>query len=328
MSELLRIIDARTKLAGTNKVEILLFRLGTDPTSGANELFGINVFKVREIMVRPQLHHPPHRQPGVEGIFSLRGTLIPVINLPAYCGLQTQEPPNVLIVTEYNNHTQGFLVESVETILRCDWTQVRTPPPAFGSSAQRGLITAVVQTDDYGLVLLLDVEKILLETVAPPHDDHAYTAVEPISSAYPLHVVYCDDSLVARKQIERTLQHLGANGTGFTNGKDAWVYLKKCVGTALEQNVPISRLITAVLSDIEMPEMDGFALTRAIKSDPNLQAIPVIIHSSLSGAANEQLAKSVGADGYVSKFEPFRLADTLRAVIANTTDNVHASSTA
>jgi two-component system chemotaxis response regulator CheV len=315
MSELLRIIDARTKLAGTNKVELLLFRIGKDPATGTTETYGINVFKVREIMIAPHLHHPPRRQSAIEGMLSLRGMLIPVVNLPAYCGTIIDESPRVLVITEYNDHTQGFLVESVETIYRCDWSQVRTPPPTFASSDSRGIITAVVETDEWGLVLMLDVEKILLDTIAPEQDDAAYTAVEPLSSEKPVRVVYCDDSMVARRQIERTLQHFGVDALGFPNGKRAWEYLQQCAAIATAQGIPISDIVALVLSDIEMPEMDGFALTRRIKSDHVLRSIPVVLHSSLSGTANEHLGRSVGADGYVSKFEPSRLAETLRMIL-------------
>ncbi|MCX7929871.1 MAG: chemotaxis protein [Chlorobi bacterium] len=322
MSELLRIIDARTKLAGTNKVELLLFQIGSDPATGTVETYGINVFKVREIMIAPRLHHPPQRQTEIEGMLSLRGSLIPVVNLPAYCGTVVSEPPKVLIVTEYNDHTQGFLVERVETIYRCDWSQVRTPPPTFASSDGHGIITAVVETASRGLILLLDVEKILLDTIGVKHDDAAYGAVEPLKTNRTHRVVYCDDSLVARRQIEQTLERFGVEGISFPNGKRTWDYLQQCAAIANSQNIPVTQLVSLVLSDIEMPEMDGFALTRCIKADHILRTIPVVLHSSLSGTANEHLGRSVGADAYVSKFEPSRLADTLRQILEHLAGNV------
>ena len=118
MSELLKRIDARTKLAGSNKLEMLLFSLGKDLRTGREETFGINVFKVREVMRIPEITHAPDMPPSVEGMVSLRGSLVPVIDLIKYVGVQNEKSPEIMIVTEYNGHTQGFLVESVDTILR------------------------------------------------------------------------------------------------------------------------------------------------------------------------------------------------------------------
>ena len=128
MSELLKKIDARTKLAGTNKLEILLFSLGTDQRTGRRETFGINVFKVREVMRTPEITAAPEMTASVEGMVSLRGQLVPVIDLAKYTGIITETKPEIMIVTEYNGHTQGFLVEAVDTILRLDWSLMRVPP--------------------------------------------------------------------------------------------------------------------------------------------------------------------------------------------------------
>ena len=121
MSELLKNIDARTKLAGTNKLEILMFSLGVDTRTGKRETFGINVFKVREVMRTPVVTAAPEMPPAVEGMVSLRGALVPVVDLGAYVGVGADARREIMIVTEYNGHTQGFLVEGVDTILRLDW---------------------------------------------------------------------------------------------------------------------------------------------------------------------------------------------------------------
>ena len=128
MSELLKNIDARTKLAGTNKLEILLFSLGTNSKTGRSETFGINVFKVREVMRTPVITSAPEMPSSVEGMVSLRGVLVPVVDLARYAGVATDTPRSIMIVTEYAGHTQGFLVEGVDTILRLDWSQMRVPP--------------------------------------------------------------------------------------------------------------------------------------------------------------------------------------------------------
>lgn len=128
MSDLLKNIDARTRLAGTNKLEILLFTLGVDSRTGRRETFGINVFKVREVMRTPKITAAPEMPASVEGMVSLRGVLVPVVDLARYVGIGVETPRDIMIVTEYNGHTQGFLVEAVDTILRLDWSQMRVPP--------------------------------------------------------------------------------------------------------------------------------------------------------------------------------------------------------
>ena len=313
MSELLKNIDGRTKLAGTNKREILLFTLGTDSRSGRCETYGINVFKVREVMRVPEITRPPELPPFVEGMVSLRGQLVPIVDLVKYTGVQTEDKPEVMIVTEYNGHTQGFLVGAVDTILRLDWSSIRVPPDMF-SSHVGGLVTAVTELQDGRLVMLMDVEKILAETTAGVDDDLIFSQVKPLQTENHT-IFFCDDSPVARKQIERTLQALAVNYHFATNGKSAWEDLKRFAAQAEAAHIPLTDLIQLILTDVEMPEMDGYILTKNIKSDPRFAGIPVIMHSSLSGMSNQQLGRSVGVDEYVSKFEPQRLAETLTRIL-------------
>jgi methyl-accepting chemotaxis protein len=164
MSELLKSVDARTRLAGTNKLEILLFSLGTDARTGRRETFGINVFKVREVMNTPTITAAPEMNAAVKGMVSLRGALVPVVDLGDYVASATDSQRKIMIVTEYNHHTQGFLVEAVDTILRVDWAQMRVPPEMLSNNLG-GLVTAVTELEDGRLVMLLDVERILAETV-------------------------------------------------------------------------------------------------------------------------------------------------------------------
>src|SRR5262249_25833252 len=124
MSRLLQQVHARTNLAGTNKLEILLFSLGADRASGRKESYGVNVFKVREVMRTRDITRAPEMPASVQGMVSLRGDLVPVIDLAAYAGIDVDGIPEIMIVTEYNGNTQGFLVESVDTILRIDWTRM------------------------------------------------------------------------------------------------------------------------------------------------------------------------------------------------------------
>ena len=312
MSELLKNIDARTRLAGTNKLEILLFSLGNDLRTGRTETFGINVFKVREVMRTPQITAAPDMPSAVKGMVSLRGVLVPVVDLSEFIGMQVETPREIMIVTEYNGHTQGFLVESVDTILRLDWAKMRVPPEMLTAN-MGGLVTAVTELADGRLVMLLDVERILSET-AKYEDEMVYSQIKPLDRQ-DLSIVYADDSSVARGQIERTLNALGIRGVMAMNGLQAWQELLKIANYADATGRPVKELVQLVLTDVEMPEMDGYILTKNIKSDSRFAGIPVVMHSSLSSTSNQQLGRSVGVDEYVSKFEAQRLAETLSRLL-------------
>ncbi|MCK0508987.1 chemotaxis protein [Aromatoleum anaerobium] len=312
MSELFRNIEARTRLAGTNKLEILLFTLGTDARTGRRETFGINVFKVREVMRTPAITAAPEMPASVEGMVSLRGVLVPVVDLARYAGIGAEARRDIMIVTEYNGHTQGFLVEAVDTILRLDWGQMRVPPDMLTANLG-GLVTAVTELPGERLVMMLDVEKVLSETTTQD-DPLLFRGIEPLDDAAQA-VYFADDSSVARKQIERTLDALGVPYVGSINGRAAWQELQKIAMHAEATGRKVNELVGLVLTDVEMPEMDGYILTKMIKSDSRFNGIPVLMHSSLSGMSNQQLGKSVGVDEYVAKFEPRRLAQTLRRLL-------------
>lgn len=312
MSELLKNIDARTRLAGTNKLEILLFSLGVDGRTGRRETFGINVFKVREVMRTPQVTAAPDMPSSVKGMVSLRGALVPVVDLAQYIGMDSDVPREIMIVTEYAGHTQGFLVEAVDTILRLDWAQMRVPPEMLTSNLG-GLVTAVTELPDGRLVMMLDVERVLAETTKYD-DEFLFNAITPLE-ANNFTVVFADDSSVARNQIERTLNALGVKYIGAINGRAAWDELQKIAVHAQGAGRRVRDFVQLVLTDVEMPEMDGYILTKNIKTDPRFAGIPVLMHSSLSSMSNQQLGISVGVDEYVSKFEPQRLADTLARIL-------------
>ncbi len=308
MSELLKRIDARTKLAGTNKLEILLFTLGVDRNSGRKETFGINVFKVREVMRVPEITRAPDMPPTVEGMVSLRGSLVPVVDLIKYTGIVTDTKPDIMIVTEYNARTQGFLVESVDTILRLDWSDIKVPPEMLVAQ-MGGLVTAVTQLPDGRLVMLMDVEKILAETTHYDEHEIIFSSLTPLEEDRT--IFFTDDSPVARKQIERTLDAMNIRYRSATNGKQAWEELLQIAARADAAKQPVKHFIQLILTDVEMPEMDGYILTKNIKSDSRFAGIPVVMHSSLSGASNQELGRSVGVDEYVSKFAPAKLSEIL-----------------
>jgi two-component system, chemotaxis family, chemotaxis protein CheV len=313
MSELLKNIDARTSLAGTNKLEILMFTLGEDGESRRREVFGINVFKVREVMRTPEtITRAPEMQPAVEGMVSLRGKLVPVMDLAKYVGLTIEKKPEIMIVTEYNGQIQGFLVEAVDTILRLDWAAMRVPPHMVAGKAS-GLVTAVTELANGTLVMMLDVEQLLAETNNVDHE----SVINSIESTVPpgRTVLFADDSTVARNQISRTLDALKVGHISTANGAQAWTELKRIADSAEAAGKSVRDTLQLVLTDVEMPEMDGYMLAKKIKADARFNGVPVIMHSSLSGSSNQQLGASVGIDEYVSKFEPTKLAAALTRLL-------------
>ncbi len=312
MSDLLRNIDARTKLAGTNKLEILMFSLGKDARNGREETFGINVFKVREVMRIPPITRAPEMPNAVEGMVSLRGQLVPVIDLAKYIGMQIETAPEIMIVTEYNGHTQGFLVRAVDNILRLDWSLMRVPPTMLAAE-MGGLVTAVTELKDKRLIMMLDVEKVLAETGHFDDGDAVFNAVKPLGKDRT--VFFADDSSVARNQISRTLDAMQVKHISAVNGRQAWAELSKLADISESTGIPLKETIQIILTDVEMPEMDGYMLTRKIKSDKRFNGIPVLMHSSLSSTSNEQMGKAVGVDEYVPKFEAQKLSQTLARLL-------------
>jgi two-component system chemotaxis response regulator CheV len=254
--------------------------------------------------------------PSVEGMVSLRGVLVPVVDLARYAGVDTDTPRSIMIVTEYAGHTQGFLVEGVDTILRLDWSQMRVPP-AMLLAEMGGLVTAVTELPDGRLVMMMDVEKILSETTHYD-DETVYRNIKPLANPE-LTVFFADDSVVARKQIQRTLEAMGVNYVAAINGLEAWDELEKMAAWRSASGQEVSDLISLVLTDIEMPEMDGYILTK--KSSP-MRVSSACRWSCIPpcrACPTSNLASSVGVDEYVPKFEPQRLSETLARRLQGTT---------
>ncbi len=295
---LLASIDARTTLAGSNKMEILLFSLGT------NEIFGINVFKIREVTKTPPITKTPNMHTGVVGIISLRGNIIPVLNLASFLNIDRRGVGETMMVTEYSRQTQGFLVESVDRIIRVDWEKMKSPETML--TGNEGLITSVTELEDGRLVSVLDVEQILVQAFGEPD----IPSVTPVQTDGEATIFFADDSMVARKEITQVLDKLGVKYYQANNGREAWDKLQGLA--ALEKEGPLHDRLRLILVDAEMPEMDGYVLTRNIKSDQRFSGIPVIMHSSLSSEANRAMGKTVGVDDYVAKFNPAVLAETMR----------------
>lgn len=320
MTNFIKSVDERTNLAGTNRLELLLFSIGNDIDTGREEVFGINVFKVREVMSIPEITQAPDMPASVEGMISLRGHLIPVVNLAKFCGLSVTEKPQIMIVTEYNNMMQGYMVHSVDTILRLDWNKVKTPPEML-SEQMGGVVTAVTELDDGCIVMIMDVEKVLADTTQDSSKESWFKDNEA-SDSREVTIFFADDSLVARKQIARTLDHMGFTHVSANNGLEAWQKLKTIAQRAETSEQPVSNFIQLILTDVEMPEMDGFVLTKKIKADARFNNIPVIMHSSLSADSNQNLGKNVGADDYVPKFDPTNLSNTIEKNLSGASLNL------
>lgn len=307
---LLAQVDARTKLAGSNRMEILLFSLGT------HELFGINVFKVREVCRTPTITPTPNMPGGVEGLISLRGNVIPVLSLAGIMRLNDAPPGlgDAMMVTEYSKRTLGFLVHDVDRIIRVEWDKVRAPESVV--SGEQSYITAITELPDGRLVSILDVESILAGTFG----DAVVGEIPPMEIERDINVFFVDDSAVARKKITEVLDKLGIKHKHATNGAEAWARLQGMASHSVQVGGLLTDEIDLVLVDAEMPEMDGYVLTRHIKSDPRFNGIPVVMHSSLSSEANRAMGKSVGVDAYVAKFDAEVLADTLRPLLLTNRD--------
>ena len=314
MSELMTSVDARTKLAGTNKLEILMFTLGEDSESGRRETFGVNVFKVREVMRSPVITRAPEMPPAVEGMVSLRGRIVPVMDLAKYAGIRVTAKPEILIVTEFNGQTQGFLVEAVDTILRIDWAAMRVPPAMLAGKAA-GLVTAVTELSDSRLVMMLDLEQLLAH-LTKVEDTAAIGALQKNNVRPGCTVLFADDSAVARNQIIRTLDAMNVKHISTANGAQAWAELTRIADDARAAGQDVRDTLQLVLTDVEMPEMDGYMLAKQIKADSRFKGLPIVMHSSLSGHSNQQLGVSVGIDEYVSKFEPAKLAAAISRLLA------------
>ncbi|MFP1725414.1 chemotaxis protein [Lonsdalea quercina] len=310
-------IDERTNLTSANKFELLLFRLGgSELQGGKSELFGINVFKLREIVPMPSLTKAVGMKPPMMGMVNIRGQVIPVIDLPAVAGCKPETGLNILLVTEYARSTQAFAVESVDDIVRLDWSQVLTAEAGVGSSYITSIARLDSDKESNNLALVLDVEQILHDMI-PVDRDIQIDDME--NKAFPIKpgsvAIVAEDSKVARSLLEQGLELMQIPGQMHITGQEAWNKIQLMAKQAQAENVPISDKIAFVLTDLEMPEMDGFTLTRHIKGDPYLKHIPVIIHSSLSGSANEDHVRKVGADAYVAKFEINELAAAVQSVL-------------
>jgi two-component system, chemotaxis family, chemotaxis protein CheV len=297
MAGILDSVNQRTQLVGQNRLELLLFRL-VGP-----QRFGINVFKVREVMPCPRLTSLPKQDKYIKGVAHIRGQTISVIDLSKATGGPEIIPDenSFVVIAEYNRSVQGFLVAAVERIVTLSWKDVMPPPEGAGKSSY---LTAVTEIEKQ-MVSILDVEKILNE-ISPISTELSEDVIDNTvgDSIGERVIMIADDSTVARNQVKRALEPLGLNMVLAKNGQDALDQLK----VLAEGCNCITEKVALLISDIEMPEMDGYTLTAEIKSNEQLKKMPVILHTSLSGVFNNAMVEKVGAEDFIPKFNPDELA--------------------
>ncbi|WP_100753757.1 chemotaxis protein CheV [Vibrio salilacus] len=306
MTGILDSVNQRTQLVGQNRLELLTFRLM------GRQRYGINVFKVKEVLQCPKLTLMPNLHRLVKGVAHIRGHTVSVIDLSLAVGGRptTDVEKAFVVIAEFNRTIQAFLVTSVERIINMHWEAILPPPDGAGKS---NYLTAVTNIDNE-LVEILDVEKILAE-IAPVDETMDASIGEEIAQVQTekeivRRILIADDSTVARKQVERAIVSLGFEAVAVIDGKQAYEKLMEMTaeGSIYEQ-------ISLVISDIEMPEMDGYTLTAEIRRNPALKDLYVILHSSLSGVFNQAMVERVGANAFIAKFNPDELGNAVKAAL-------------
>ncbi len=298
-------VDARTNLVSESRLELLLFRLQ------GKQRYGINVFKVREVVSCPELTKIPSAHPAVLGLANMRGVTFMVVDLQAALGMPAIEDisSGSIIVAEYNRKIQGFLVPHIEHIVNKHWEDILPPPAIAGKDHY---LTAVTRIDEE-LVEILDVEKVLYE-ITGSLDDYSEESgdLNPDDEFSELasrcHVLVADDSSVARNQVKRTLASLGVSCTVCNDGRLALDQLE----TWVKEDADELKRLAMIISDVEMPVMDGYTLTSEIRKNPALSDLKILLHTSLSGVFDSSLLDKVNADGFLSKFD----SDELNAEIS------------
>ena len=298
MSGVLDGVNRRTQLAGSTRLELLMFRLKR------KQRYGINVFKVREVIHCPALIQVPHSHPAVRGVANIRGMPISIIDLGMAIGLPAIDDPksSFVVVTEYNRTTQGFLVNQIDHIVNLNWEDILPPPKGAGTT----YMTAVTRVDEE-IVEIIDVEKIMAEVIGSHEEVSEEVLAKSQRGPIPRHILVVDDSSVARNQIKHTLQQLKIEATLANDGSEGLKQLKAWA----DEGIVLPEYLAMVISDVEMPKMDGYTLTSEIRQDPRLKELYVVLHTSLSGVFNNALVSKVGADKFIPKFNPDELASAV-----------------
>jgi two-component system chemotaxis response regulator CheV len=303
---------------GTNELEIIelyLEELGPDGER-SNAYFGVNVAKVLEIIEAPASLEPASSSdhPSYLGVIPLRDMVLPVVDLSLWLGMtRAQSPHETILVTEFNGVRTGFLVSGVTMIHRVSWSDV-APPNRYLAELKGNCITGTVRLGDH-FSLLLDLERALVELNALDAGAIEPEVAAPAPEGAPLRVLLVDDSTSVRFLLKRNFENAGFEVEARANGEDAWLRLCELKAGAAERGEDILAVLDAVVSDVEMPRMDGYTLTKNIKSDKALAVLPVILFSSLISPNLLHKGESVGADAQVTKPEFGGLTAKVREII-------------
>jgi len=287
--------------SGTNEFEVLEFTID-------NKRYGINVAKIFELVKYEEVVPMPNANPFVKGIFKRRDQVLTLINLPAYLGHTEHEDTNqdIFIITNFNKTFSAFHVHTVEEIHRISWNCIEKPDPAIYGGVD-GLATAIARVDEK-LITIIDFEKIL--TDISPTQGIKLSDLDNLGartrSEKP--ILVAEDSLMLEKLLTESLAKAEyTNITMTSNGQEAWDLLR----TYKASGKPIEEFVRLIITDIEMPRMDGFRLIKLIREDPDLRHLPIIVFSSLISPEMRHKGKEIGATAQISKPE---IADLVRII--------------
>ncbi len=291
--------------SGTNEIEVMKFMV-------MGEFYGINVAKVQEIIMSGKVKPMPHANPSVEGIFKPREELITVINLAYYLSGERREngPRDLFIVTNFNKMTVAFRVESIVGISRISWKDIQKPDKTI-ANGEESVATGIAQCGKE-LVTILDFEKIVAEIA--PETTIQVSEIERMGDRPLCHcpIVVTEDSVLLSRMINDSLERAGFTEIkNFPNGQEAWDYL-----SSIRDDQDLYEKVNLVITDIEMPKMDGHRLTKLIKDDERLKKLPVVIFSSLVNEQMRQKGKELGADEQLSKPEIGHLVAVMDKLLA------------
>ena len=307
--------DENILKVGSNEMELVDFRIFKEVNGEVYEgIYGVNVAKVREIIRLPQLTELPGVADFIEGIFDLRGVVIPVVNLAKWMGVQAPESAEKsarVIIAEFNNILIGFVVHDAKRIRRINWKDIE--PASFASGGSGALdnskITGVTKIENDAVLLILDLENVVQELgLYQPNAGAASNRAGEFTGT----VLLLDDSSTARKIVKDALSTMGFSVVEAVDGQEG---LEKLEGLYTRFGDDLTSQLKLIVSDVEMPRMDGFHFASNVKADPRFQNVPIIFNSSISDHFSELRGKDAGGEAYLVKFDASTFYDEVAKVV-------------